>query len=105
MPRGSCCEACNKGLSACAQINDWVVKNQAGEDGQLPKFPSEADGGSKIFLEPQAPVEEPPAAKKGKGKQPGRPASATPKGKDPRKKGAPAGTLILRQFIAPMFMI
>ncbi|EIE24582.1 hypothetical protein COCSUDRAFT_1698, partial [Coccomyxa subellipsoidea C-169] len=73
------------------KINDWVVKNQAGEDGQLPKFPSEAEGGSKIFLEPQAPVEEPPAAEKGKGKQPGRPASAAPKGKDPRKKGAPAG--------------
>ena len=81
----------HSGVCAHLQINDWVVNSRTAEDGQLPKFPSEAEGGSKSILEQQPAVQEAPVAEKGKRKQPGRPASGAGKGKDPLKKGAPAG--------------
>ncbi|CAL8467595.1 g7133 [Coccomyxa elongata] len=71
------------------KINTWVTSSRGPDGDQIPKYPSEAEGGSKSFLEPVPLVPPTPGAEQAKGRQPGRAAPAAAKGKEvPNKAGA-----------------
>lgn len=78
------------------QINTWVITSRGPDGAQIPKYPSEAEGGSKSFLEPLPAAPQGQSAEQAKGRQPGRAASAAAKGKEPPKKAGATKSMMVQ---------